>query len=381
MPWRVKDKVELRLEFIRRAERGENISKLCREYGISRPTGYLWLKRYQTSGTVWALEDRSHRPQHCPHRIEWSIEKRVIKLRERYGWGARKLQSLLVNEDISLPVVTINRIIARNGLLVPGQCHRPAEQRFERQAPNELWQTDLKGSMGHGQARCEPLSIIDDHSRFSVGLHPVRTSALEPIQGAFQRTFQEYGVPAAMLMDHGNPWWGTAQIIGLTRLSVWLMRQDIELIFSGYNHPQTQGKVERFHRTLAHAVYHVGIPKDFKSWAPLLRRFRKDYNHVRPHEALGMQVPASRYTPSRVPFKSKPPEVSYPSGSKVVKIDSLGRFSFGKRRLFASAALANEFARIEELQSSLLVYYRKTIIREIDLRTGETIQPINSQVN
>jgi transposase InsO family protein len=375
MPWFSKGIVELRIEFVRRALREDaSLSELCREYGISRPTGYLWLKRFKETGSVLSLVDRNHRPSHCPFQTSKSVEERVILLRKRYGWGATKLQWLLLHkEGISVPRSTIHRIISRHGLLVDEDCYKPALKRFERSKPNELWQVDLKGCMGRGTARCEPLTMLDDYSRFVVGLFPTRTSKLEPIQDAFQKAFEKYGIPEALLMDHGVPWWGAANTLGLTRLSVWLMKQDIELKFSGYNHPQTQGKVERFHRTLAQAVRHKGTPIRFEQWKPLLKTIRKEYNEIRPHEALNMEVPASRYCASGKAFTPVPSEPQYSSESIVAKVDTLGRFSHRGFRLFASEALANEFVRIIELENSGLVYYRKTPLRVFDLRSGETV--------
>jgi transposase InsO family protein len=350
------------------------MARVCRDYGVTRKVGYRWLDRYQETGKIQSLADRSHRPLRSPNRTDAEVESRVVELREKYGWGADKLKVLLAKEGIEVPRVTINRIIRRNGLLIEEDCHRPAVKRFERDEPNQLWQVDLKGCMGRGDARCEPLSILDDHSRFVVGLFPTRTSKLEPIQESFQKTFEKYGVPEALLMDHGTPWWGTSHVAGLTRLSVWLMKQDIKLKFSGYNHPQTQGKVERFHRTLAHAVRHKGTPQRFESWSSLLETIATEYNHIRPHEALGMEVPASRYSESKQPYNSSPKPPEYPSTSTVIRLDHLGRFSYRKLRIFAAESLAGELVRIEELQDTALIYYRNTPIREFCLSSGASSQ-------
>lgn len=375
MPWCVRGKVELRLEFVRRVvERGEPFARVCREYGVSRPTGYLWLRRYRETGRIQSLVDRSRRPNTSPNQTDSSVEERIVALREKYGWGADKLKVLLAREGIDVPRVTINRIIRRNGLLIAEDCSRPAVQRFEKEHPNEMWQVDLKGCMGRGDARCEPLSILDDCSRYAVGLFATRTSKLLPIQAAFQETFEKYGVPETLLMDHGVPWWSSSHVLGLTRLAVWLMKQDIKLKFSGYNHPQTQGKVERFHRTLAHAVRHKGTPTVFGKWSPLLSTIRQEYNHIRPHEALGMAVPASRYIASQKRYNSKPRPPQYPSNSIVLKTDQLGRLSYKKLRLFASEALAGEQVRIVELERTGLIFYRNTPIREFSLVTGESSQ-------
>lgn len=378
MPWDVKGKMELRLEFVQRAVSGEALAKLCREYKVTRPTGYLWLNRYLETGKIQSLIDRSHRPGNCPHKVGNDIESKVVRLREKYGWGADKLKVLLAQEGIEVPRITINRIISRNGLLVEEDCYRPAVKRFEKQNPNELWQVDLKGCMGKGDARCEPLSILDDCSRFVVGLFPTRTSKLEPIQEAFRETFEKYGVPDALLMDHGVPWWSTANTTGLTKLSVWLMKQDIKLKFSGYNHPQTQGKVERFHRTLGLAVRHKGTPTHYQEWSPLLSTIRREYNHIRPHEALHMTVPASRYRSSGKPFNPSPNQPQYPSNSTIIKLDSQGRFQYRGLRMFASEALAYELVRLEELENTAVIFYRQTPIREFDLNTAFGSQFVTS---
>lgn len=380
MPWNVRGKVELRLEFVRRVVvSNEPISRLCEEYGISRPTGYLWLRRYQETRKIQSLVDRSHRPKTCPNRTDERIETRVIELRNQYGWGADKLKVLLAREGIEVPRITINRIIQRNGLLIEEYCSKPALKRFEKERPNEMWQVDLKGCMGRGTARCEPLSILDDHSRFLVGLFPTRTSKLLPIQAAFQETFENYGIPDTLLMDHGVPWWGNAHVSGLSRLSVWLMKQDIRLKFSGYNHPQTQGKVERFHGTLARSVRHKGTPTCFEKWSPLLATIRQEYNHIRPHESLNMDVPASRYLLSSRRYNPAPKPPEYPSHSTVIKVDHLGRFRYRGLRLFASEALADELIRIEELERTAVIFYRNTPIREVSLVTGQSSQFVLSQ--
>ena len=379
VPWNVRGKVELRLEFVKRVVVGrEPISRLCEEYGISRPTGYLWLRRYQETRKIQSLVDKSHRPITCPNRTDERIEAKVIELRNKYGWGADKLKVLLAREGIEVPRITINRIIHRNGLLIEEDCSKPAVKRFEKERPNEMWQVDLKGCMGRGPARCEPLSILDDHSRFLVGLFPTRTSKLPPIQAAFQITFEKYGIPDRLLMDHGVPWWGNAQVNGLSRLSVWLMKQDIRLTFSGYNHPQTQGKVERFHKTLAGSVRHKGTPTRFENWSPLLATIRHEYNHIRPHESLGMDVPASRYLSSNRRYNPAPKPPEYPSQSTVIKVDHLGRFRYRGLRLFASEALADELIRIEELESTAVIFYRNTPIREVSLVTGKSSQFVQS---
>ena len=373
MPWRVKDAMDEKIRFVvRAAVPGANLSALCREFGISRPTGYLWRKRYREANSVAGLEERSRRPRHSPQRTPAAVEAQVVELRRRYGWGGKKLQVLLEREGILLSVSTVNRILRRKGQLGEYQAARPAPGRFERSAPNELWQMDFKGPFTGSDGPCHPLSILDDCSRYSVGLYGLRSTRMNPVQALLRETFTRYGVPDAMLMDHGAPWWSTTNQWGLTRLSVDLIKQGIDLIYGRVRHPQTQGKVERFHRTLKDSVAHQGQPQRWEEWAGLLSDFRREYNHVRPHESLEMGVPAERYRRSARRYNPEPAAWAYPDGLAVKRLNSQGSLNLDKRRHFVCEALAREWVGIEELDDKLLVRYRHMYLREIDLTTGQT---------
>ncbi len=373
MPWRVKDVMEQRIELVIRAVQGEEpLSGLCREYGISRPTGYLWMRRYQEAGSVQGLGERSRRPQHSPRRTPPEREERVVALRRRYGWGARKLVVLLAREGIPLRVVTVNRILKRRGLLVAEECHLPATQRFEREAPNQLWQMDFKGPWAVAEGSCYPLSILDDHSRYLLGLHALRGTEAAGVARGLVETFQTYGVPEAMLLDHGTPWWNTANGHGLTWLSVELIRQGIRLYYSGIRHPQTQGKVERLHRSLKHAIDRRGRPQTLAGSAQALTEFREEYNQVRPHEALGMDVPAQHYQPSQRAYDPQPQEWEYEEGKVVKRLNTQGCLAYEQRRYFVCEALAEERVCVDRIEGKLLVRYRHMYIREIDLLSGRT---------
>ena len=373
MPWRVKDVMEQRIELVVRAvQGGEPISGLCREYGVSRPTGYLWVQRYGEAGSVQGLAERSRRPQHSPGRTPIEQEERVVELRRRYGWGAKKLVVLLAREGIALRVVTVNRILKRRGLLVAQECHRPATQRFEREAPNQLWQMDFKGPWEVAEGHCYPLSILDDYSRYLVDLGALKGTGAEGVAAQLVRTFERHGVPEAMLMDHGTPWWSTTNGHGLTWLSVELIKQGIRLHFSGIRHPQTQGKVERFHRSLKHQINRWGKPATLADSAQALAAFREEYNQVRPHEALGMEVPAQRYHDSPRAYQPQPPEWIYEEGKVVKRLNTQGCLDYEQRRYFVCEALAQEPVCVDRIGGKLLVCYRQTYIREIDLLSGRT---------
>jgi len=377
MPWREQSRMDERIDFLAKAVAGnDSFAYLCREFGISRTTGYKWLTRYRTSGSILegALE-HSRRPHNSPTKTPAEQERQVIELRKEKGWGARKLRDRLAKNGLQLPSVTIHRIIKREGLLIPRECHRPALKRFEREAPNDLWQMDFKGPLKTPRCQCHPLSILDDHSRFAVGLYALPYERAEEVRPYLIDTFERYGLPQAILVDHGTLWWGTQNALGLTWLSVWIMKQDIELIYSGIRHPQTQGKVERFHRTLADAVRHKGKPDSLPEWQNFLNRFRESYNSERPHEALGMAVPESRYNPSNRQYRPHPRDWEYPVGVTVKKLNSQGMLEYSGRRYFVCEALSGERVSIERITNKLLIRFRSQIVREIHLEKNKTWPP------
>ena len=373
MPWKSLSVMEERLKFVVLAShQGINISLLCRDFGISRTTGYLWLSRYRQSGNLSDVRELSRRPHHIANKTSPTLEQQVIALRNRYGWGGKKLRELLLREGLDMKVATINRILKRNGLIHLKDSHRKAVKRFERKYPNELWQMDFKGDYKLPIGRCYPLSILDDHSRYAVGLYALQKQDTDTVYNCLVQTFESYGVPDAILTDHGIPWWGNSNHYGLTRLSVRLINQGIKLYFSGIRHPQTQGKVERFHRTLEHAIRHHGRPSTITGWKELLEFFLDEYNYVRPHEALDMATPIECYQPSRKIYNPKPAQWEYPSGLIVRQLNTQGCLTFNRRRYFVCEALAEQKVGIKQMGHKLIVSYRQMYIREIETETGKS---------
>jgi transposase InsO family protein len=283
---------------------------------------------------------------------------------ERPDWGARKLQHLLAKEGIRLPGSTIHRILLRNQLVRDCDRQRPATKRFERAQPNQLWQMDFKGPKGWDQP-VGPLSVLDDHSRYALALENTTTTQGQYVQAVLERVFREQGVPEEMLMDHGTPWFNAQGLRGWSQLTVWLMEQDIALHFSGYRHPQTQGKVERFHRSLTAALLRRGTPAEEQRqhW---LDAFRQEYNSVRPHEALQMRTPQQVWCKSLKLYRPSPPVWNYPSGSELQEVDSVGQLRLDHRRYYISKALAARQVGLLEVEQRILVYYRRTLVCELD---------------
>ena len=367
MPWEKTDMEEQRVKFVVRAASGkEPMSALCREFGVSRPTGYRWRRRFQQAGSVTAMAERSRRPEHSPGQTEWRKEERVVALRQEHGWGAKKLEVLLREEGQLLTAITIHRILKRRGLVRKKDSHAPAVQRFERARPNELWQMDGKGAYGGSDGMCYPLSILDDHSRYVVGLYGLRAFTAEEIYPCMVRTFERYGVPEAMLMDRGSVWWGTKNGYGLTWLSVRMIEQGIGLHYGQVHHPQTQGKVERFHRTLDEALRYHGKPRRLAEWPGALEEFRRIYNEHRPHEALEMKRPMERYRVSARSYQAQPKQWEYPLGSVVRKLNAKGVLDWKGQQWFVCEALAERQVRVEEIGELLLVSFRHMYVREIN---------------
>jgi transposase InsO family protein len=372
MPWRESGVVEERLRFVVLANRKEKrISDLCREFGISRPTGYTWLKRYQSGGASQVV-DGSRRPLHSPSRKASEVEQAVIGLRQRWpDWGAPKLHVVLGQEHpeyFPIAVRTVHRILERHHLIQERNRNQPATQRFQRGRPNELWQMDFKGAPGfHSPAVIGPLSILDDHSRYVLALQQLGSTKTEGVRVTLEHTFQECGLPDAMLMDHGTPWWNASGRWGMTELSVWIMRQGVRLLFSGVAHPQTQGKVERMHGALQRAIRQRRADLRQQSWLDL---FRHEYNHVRPHEALSMTTPASHWKPSPRRFESAPRGWEYPAGMPALRLTGNGQLYWHGRQWEISNALRGQTVGLEQIDNRVIVYFCRTPVRELDLSQG-----------
>ncbi len=365
MAWRTRDVEEQRMRFVVAANRREkSLSELCAEFEISRPTAYCWLKRYEAGG-IAGMQEGSRRPHHSPARTAAGLEQRVVELRrQRPDWGARKLRHVLRREGIELPASTIHRIFLRNQLVREWDRQSMALRRFERAQPNQLWQMDFKGPKGWDQA-VGPLSVLDDHSRYALALENTGSTQARGVQAVLERVFRESGVPEEMLMDHGTPWFNTQGRMGWSQFTVWLMDQDVGLRFSGVRHPQTQGKVERFHRSLTAALLRRGRPEDSErqNW---LNDFRQEYNCVRPHEALQMKTPDQVWHKSPRMFRESQSAWQYPAGSEVKEVDHNGQFRLHHQRHYITKALAGKEVGLLEVEHRILVFYRRTLICELD---------------
>ncbi len=336
MPWGVKSTMSLRQEFIHFAlHEGSNIRELCRRYGISPKTGYKWLNRYLLKGKP-GLEDVSRRPHHSPARTESSLEKSVLSVREEHPtWGGRKIRARLLFQGVCrVPCAsTITEILRRHHRIDPKEsAQRVPWKSFEYEAPNQLWQMDFKGHFAMAMNRCHPLTVLDDHSRFNVCLQACGNERGPTVRNKLTSVFRVYGLPETLLMDNGSPW-GADRGTALTLLTVWLIRLGIRVTHGRPYHPQTQGKEERFHRTLKADVLQNRVFRDLEHCQMRFDRYRKIYNFERPHEALEMKTPGQRYHPSHRPFPETLPPVEYAPGDIVRKVHEKGEIYF-KSKMF-----------------------------------------------
>lgn len=344
MPWKAVDMKTLRKEFVDLAKQeGANISQLCCRFGISRKTGYKILARAEQEGDA-GLVDRSRRPVDSPTRTSSLIETRVIELRHQHpAWGAIKIgQRLrdLGHEAIPAPS-TINRILSRNGLIDEHSgSNSTAFHRFEHPHPNDLWQMDFKGYFETGAATCHPLTIIDDHSRYNIVLKACTRPQGEQVQAALEDVFRRYGMPIRINTDNGSPWGSPSQTDhGITKLTIWLIQLGIRISHSRPAHPQTNGKNERFHRSLKLEVLRGRHFTDLAQTQEAFDAWRHVYNHERPHAALGLKTPATRYQISRIAYPDQLPEIEYPSGDLVVEVGWNGKIVIQGRKFKVSSAL------------------------------------------
>lgn len=334
MSWSTETVEEQREEFCRLARHADaNVSELCRRFGISRKTGYKWLGRAD-------MRDQSRRPLSSPARTAAAIEAEVVALRKRHpAWGGRKISHVLWrDQSIDLAPSTVTEVLHRASLI--GQAASEAStpwQRFEHPRPNSLWQMDFKGHFPVGSHRCHPLTVLDDHSRFNVALQAMAGEAGIGVRAALTKVFERYGLPERINTDNGPPWGSAGR--GVTALAAWLIRLGISVSHSRPYHPQTNGKDERFHRTLVAEVLRSQVFHDLESVQRRLNAWRRVYNNIRPHEALDMQTPADRYAPSLRAMPASLPNIEYSPDDLVRRVQALGIVKFKGRRLRTSIAL------------------------------------------
>lgn len=371
MPWESKTVEKLREEFVLAARTSGNFSSLCREFGITQKTGYKWIERFENG---MELSDRSKKPNVIANKTSEEVEKIILSLRkENPGWGAKTIKTVLENQGYdNIPCAkTVNNILDRNGCISNEESEKRHKYiRFQRNSCNEMWQTDFKGDFGMNNGkRCYPLDIIDDCSRYLIKIIPSDTTKNIVIP-AFESAFKEYGMPLSVLSDNGGQFAGFKQ--GYTQFEKWLMCLDILPIHGRVRHPQTQGKIERFHRTLNEELLKHKSFNNIEHADREIQAWREKYNTVRPHEALNMLTPAEVYEKSNREYTGKITNYEYSGDYPVLKVNYKGYISFDFQRIYFSETFVGEYLefRPNPLGDSFYAFFRNFRIAEFDSVSG-----------
>jgi putative transposase len=358
MPWQERCKMDERLKFVARLLDGEKMAVLCREFDISRKTGYKIFNRYRDVG-VEGLTDRSRRPYRQANRLPVQIETLIVALkREHPSWGAPKVREKLRRRyaGISLPAIsTVHAVLDRHGLV-----SKPRRPRLRVEGtglsiprvPNDLWCADYKGEFMLADKRyCYPLTVTDTVSRYILGCEALESTCEAHAFTVFERVFRDHGLPKAIRTDNGVPFASASAIFGLSKLSVWWLRLGIEIERIRPGHPQQNGRHERMHRTLKAETTRPAA-HNFLQQQGKFDRFVQTFNQERPHQALAMKYPAEVYRPSLRPYQGLT-DLSYPMHDRTITVTQCGRVCLEGRKINLSAVFAGHDVGVKEVEEHI----------------------------
>jgi transposase InsO family protein len=384
MPWRECSVMEERLRFVARLLEGEEMSFLCREFGISRKTGYKIYERYKDCG-MEALSDRSRRPFRYGNQLPFQVEAAIVQLKkEKPHWGAPKLRELLFRKfpsDVKVPAVsTIHAVLDRHNLVQPrkGPRHRAQGTALSTgQNPNELWCVDFKGEFKLGDGRyCYPLTVTDHASRYLLMCEALESVREETAFTAFESLFQERGLPSAIRSDNGVPFASPHALFGLSKLSVWWLRLGIAIERIKPGKPQQNGRHERMHLTLKKEATRPAKP-NFLQQQARFDDFVQEFNDERPHEALAMKMPAEIYQPSTRTYNGLA-ELTYPFHDRTVLVTSCGRVCLHRKKINVSTVFSGQTLGIKEVEENTwLLSFMDYDLGYIDL-DEKCLQPLDN---
>ena len=359
MPWQECYKMDERLRFVARLLDGEKMAVLCREFDVSRKTGYKIFSRYQDCG-LEGLTDRSRRPYRHANRLPFQIESLIVQLKKEHpNWGAPKIREKLRRRhaEITLPAIsTVHAVLDRHGLVTRGRrrnLYKAKGTGLSRpDQPNDLWCADYKGEFMLADRRyCYPLTLTDFASRYLLCCDALETTKEQYAFTVFERAFKDFGLPRAIRSDNGHPFASTSAFFGLSKLSVWWLRLGIGIERIKPGNPQQNGRHERMHLTLKQeATKPAG--KNFLQQQAKFDQFIECYNHERPHQALGMKYPAELYHPSPRPYTGLP-ELEYPFHDRTITVTRCGRICIGRRKINLSAVFAGQNVGITEVSEKI----------------------------
>jgi putative transposase len=358
MPWQECNPMDERLKFIARLLDGDAMSELCREFGISRKTGYKILNRYNTCG-LQGLSDRSRRPYRQANQLPVQIETLIVRLKQdKPSWGAPKIRERLIRlyPDVHRPAIsTVHAVLDRHGLVKRrrGRRNRAQGTPLSRPGePNDLWCADYKGEFMLADRRyCYPLTVTDFASRYLIACEALSSTKEDYAFSVFESTFKEFGLPRAIRTDNGVPFAGPNALFNLSKLSVWWLRLGIEIERIKPGNPQQNGRHERMHLTLKLETTKPAAGNVLQQ-QDKFDDFIDCYNNERPHQALGMQCPAERYVPSTRPYQGLP-ELDYPLHDKTVTVTTCGRICFNRQKINLSQVFAGQNVGIKQVSDEI----------------------------
>ena len=384
MPWKESSVIDERMRFVIRLKDGESMASLCREFGISRKTGYKILDRYEQCG-VEGLSDRARRPHRYANQLPAAVEAAIVAAkREKPYWGARKIRERLLRRlasEVKVPACsTIHAILDRHGLVTRASRPRTRAQGTPLSAglnPNDLWCTDYKGEFQLGNKRyCYPLTVTDYASRYLLLCEAMESNQEQPAFLAFERLFRERGLPHAIRSDNGVPFASPNGLFNLSKLSVWWLRLGISIERIRPGHPQQNGRHERMHLTLKQQATRPAGANVLQQQAKF-DAFVEEFNVERPHEALDMQCPAQIYTESVRPYRGIP-DPQYPFHDKTIVVTNCGRLCLYRKKINLSSSLAGQAVGIKEVDDGIwLVSFMNYDLGYIDLEE-KTLQPLEN---
>lgn len=383
MTWKESNIIDERIKFIGRMLEGEKMTVLCREFGISRKTGYKIWERYKECG-LEGLQDRSRRPYRHANQLPFQVERTILQIKQDYpSWGAPKIREKLVRQ---YPVIqppahsTIHAILDRHGLVKKHKLRRHKCQGTDlsdAKRPNQLWCTDYKGEFMLGNKRyCYPLTITDYCSRYLLACESLESMKEEFAFTTFERVFKEYGLPDAIRSDNGVPFCSANALFGLSKLSVWWLRLGIAIERIKPGNPQQNGRHERMHLTLKKEA--TKPPAfNFLQQQEKFDSFIEEYNDERPHQAIGMKYPGELYTPSARIYQGLP-ELDYPYHDKIITVTTCGRICIGRKKINFSTVFAGQMVGIRETDDGIwLVSFMQYDLGYFDLEACR-VEPLDN---
>jgi transposase InsO family protein len=388
VPWKVSHPVNERMHFVTRLENGERMTDLCQEYGISRKTGYKFWERFKEKGPQ-GLVDASRAPRRVARRTPAQLQELIVAARRAHPtWGGRKLKKVLERQHDGLVLPsssTVSDILRRHGLVVERRRQRRTAEAKRSltvpQTPNEVWAVDYKGQFRLGNGKyCYPLTATEVHSRFLLAVQALEGTDDEEARQTFHEVFKEHGLPRIIRSDNGTPF-ASSGLAGLTKLSAWWLRLGIAHQRTQPAHPEQNGQHERMHRTLkAETTRPAGT--NALQQQERFDDFRREFNEVRPHEALGLKTPAQAHQPSERRMPDHLPEPAYPLHDDVLVVGRHGHVRLPRHRsVFLSQALAGQAVGLrEEEDGRWLVTFTTLDLGHYDPRTGR-LEPLAAEIH